>query len=223
VVLPAGTSPTALLQARSTAAADQQNVVNAEAALANAKAIAGPERAATLLAAKAAVSSDETALASAKDQLASDEELSCPSSSSSTVTAAAHALSHDTTTTTTPASAPSPSTGAADETTSTSSKLMGTVDPNGAETTYYFEYGTSPNYGQTTSSVDAGSGTNDLSISTVLSGCCPARPTTTPRRDQLTRYLLRPRRYVHHQRRALGDDGHRDDGLGDLGDLRRHS
>jgi hypothetical protein len=170
VVLPAGTSPTALLQARSTAAADQQNVVNAEAALANAKAIAGPERAATLLAAKAAVSSDETALASAKDQLASDEELSCPSSSSSTVTAAAHALSHDTTTTTTPASAPSPSTGAADETTSTSSKLMGTVDPNGAETTYYFEYGTSPNYGQTTSSVDAGSGTNDLSISTVLSG-----------------------------------------------------
>jgi len=108
VVLPAGTSPTALLQARSTAAADQQNVVNAEAALANAKAIAGPERAATLLAAKAAVSSDETALASAKDQLASDEELSCPSSSSSTVTAAAHALSHDTTTTTTPASAPSP-------------------------------------------------------------------------------------------------------------------
>ena len=170
MVLPSGTSTTALLQARSTAAADQQTVMNAEAALANAKAITGPERASTLLAAKAAVSSDQTVLASAKDQLTSDEGLSCPSSSSSTVTAVAHAFPHDTTTTTTPASVPSVSTGAVDETTSTSTKLTGTVDPNGAQTTYYFEYGTSPNYGETTSSVDAGSGTNDLSISTILSG-----------------------------------------------------
>jgi hypothetical protein len=170
VALPTGTSTSALSQARSTAAADEQTVTNAEAAFANAKAMAGPERASTLLAARAAVSSDETALASAKVQLASDEGLSCPSSSSSTVTTVAHVLPHDTTTTTTPASAPSASTGAVDETTSTSTKLMGTVDPNGTETTYYFEYGTSPNYGQATSSVDASSGTSELSISTVLSG-----------------------------------------------------
>jgi len=170
VTIPTGTSTGALLQARSTAAADEQTVANAAAALANAKALAGPERASTLLAAQAAVSTDETALVSAKDQLASDRSLSCPSSSSSTVTSVAHALPHDTTTTTTPTSAPSVSTGAVDETTSSSTRLMGLVDPNGTETTYYFEYGTSPNYGQTTSSVDAGSGTSNVSIGTVLSG-----------------------------------------------------
>jgi len=42
--------------------------------------------------------------------------------------------------------------------------LDGTVNPNGAATTYYFEYGPSPNYGFTTPPTDAGSGSEDVPV-----------------------------------------------------------
>ena len=42
--------------------------------------------------------------------------------------------------------------------------LDGTVNPNGAGTTYYFEYGPSPNYGFTTPQTDAGSGSADVPV-----------------------------------------------------------
>ena len=51
-------------------------------------------------------------------------------------------------------------TGVADHTTNKATLLTGTIDPNGAQTTYEFEYGTSPNYGETTGAVGAGSGTH---------------------------------------------------------------
>jgi hypothetical protein len=47
------------------------------------------------------------------------------------------------------------------------------VNPDGADTTYYFQYGTSPNYGTTTTSTDAGSGTDDVGITTTLTGLTP--------------------------------------------------
>jgi len=175
---------------------------------------------ATLLAAKAAVSSDETALASAKDQLASDEELSCPSSSSSTVTAAAHALSHDTTTTTTPASAPSPR----------PARPMRRRVPHlnswvpstrRCETTYYFEYGTSRTTARPRRRSTLVQG-RTTSHQHVLSGLLSGQTYHYARRDQLTRYSY-AKTLRSPPTRALGDDGHRDDGLGDLGDLRRHS
>ena len=61
-------------------------------------------------------------------------------------------------------------TGWATEISGNSAKLNGTVNPNGASTTYYFEYGTTTSYGSTTTSTNAGAGTNDVSVNTSLSG-----------------------------------------------------
>src|SRR5579862_3976516 len=69
--------------------------------------------------------------------------------------------------------APSASTGSVDGTSNSATTLMGTVNPGGSDTSYYFQYGTSPNYGQTTSTVDAGSGTADVAVSVTLSGLTP--------------------------------------------------
>jgi hypothetical protein len=71
------------------------------------------------------------------------------------------------------ASAPSAETGSVDQTSATAATLLGTVDPDGASTTYSFEYGTSANYGETTAPGDAGSGTSDEAIATTLSGLTP--------------------------------------------------
>jgi hypothetical protein len=65
------------------------------------------------------------------------------------------------------------SSGPVDNTTSSSATLTGSVTPNGAETTYYFEYGTSPNYGETTPPTDAGAGSNAIPITVVLAGLLP--------------------------------------------------
>ena len=43
-------------------------------------------------------------------------------------------------------------------------------EPGGADTDYYFQYGTTDAYGSTTSSTDAGSGTAAVSVSTGISG-----------------------------------------------------
>jgi subtilisin family serine protease len=48
--------------------------------------------------------------------------------------------------------------------TSMTFNLDGTVNPNGAATTYYFEYGLSPDYGFTTPPTDAGSGIEDVPV-----------------------------------------------------------
>jgi hypothetical protein len=50
---------------------------------------------------------------------------------------------------------------------------MGTVDPGAADTTYFFQYGTSVNYGQSSASSDAGSGSADVAVSASLSGLTP--------------------------------------------------
>jgi hypothetical protein len=71
------------------------------------------------------------------------------------------------------AAAPSASTGSVDQTTNSSTTLMGDVNPDGAATSYYFEYGTSPNYGETTASSAAGSGNSDVAVTSVLSGLTP--------------------------------------------------
>lgn len=59
---------------------------------------------------------------------------------------------------------------AASSVTASSATLNGTVDPNGRDTTYWFEYGTSASYGSRTSSVSAGSGTSPRSESVRLNG-----------------------------------------------------
>jgi len=68
------------------------------------------------------------------------------------------------------AAPPMVTTGPATSVTSSSAALTGTVNPNGAETTYYFQYGTTTGYGSTTTGIAAGSGTTSVSASTSLTG-----------------------------------------------------
>jgi hypothetical protein len=65
---------------------------------------------------------------------------------------------------------PVASTGAASSITASTATLNGSVDPNGRETTYYFEYGTSTSYGTKTSTKGAGSSSAAQSVSTGISG-----------------------------------------------------
>ncbi len=51
--------------------------------------------------------------------------------------------------------------------------LNGTVNPKGADTHYYFRYGTTAEYGSSTSSTDAGSGQSALKESATISGLQP--------------------------------------------------
>lgn len=69
--------------------------------------------------------------------------------------------------------APSASTGAAAPEAPTSATVRGTVDPNGAETTYHFQYGTTGSYGSQTPEVTAGSGIAPSEVSAPLGGLQP--------------------------------------------------
>ncbi len=64
-------------------------------------------------------------------------------------------------------------TSAASNVSTTSATLNGTVNPNGASTNYYFEYGTSTSYGTKTSTKDAGSGTSNVSVSATVPELSP--------------------------------------------------
>ena len=57
--------------------------------------------------------------------------------------------------------------------TSGSAELQGAVYPNGADTTYWWEYGTTSAYGQTTTPNDIGSGTAAVPVSDSLGGLSP--------------------------------------------------
>jgi hypothetical protein len=52
----------------------------------------------------------------------------------------------------------------------TGATLNGAVNPNGAETKYYFEYGTTTKYGSKTAEASAGSGTTNLEESKAITG-----------------------------------------------------
>jgi len=191
VAVPSGTSVATITQARSAVQMAAAQVATARSALAQAVAAAAPTNAATVDAARATVANDVAALATARNQLASDENLGCPASSPTTVTSpvgsgsssspsanlrrANTSTNGPTTSTPSPrdAGAPQATTGPADATSATSTRLTGTVNPDGAATTYYFEYGTSPNYGSATPTTDAGLGTNDEAITATLAGLIP--------------------------------------------------
>jgi hypothetical protein len=59
---------------------------------------------------------------------------------------------------------PSVTTGAAESVTTNSAVVGGTVNPNGAATTYHVEYGTTAAYGLTTGNQDAGAGTDPVAV-----------------------------------------------------------
>lgn len=67
------------------------------------------------------------------------------------------------------ASAPSASTQPATEIGPFKGVLNGRVDPNGAETEYYFEYGPTSSYGSRTATASAGSGNDAVAVSALVS------------------------------------------------------
>ena len=76
----------------------------------------------------------------------------------------------DQTFTTSAAAAPQVTTGAAGGIGAKTATLNGTVNPNGAATSYWFQYGTTTSYGLQTGTHGAGSGTSDRHVSAGLSG-----------------------------------------------------
>jgi T5SS/PEP-CTERM-associated repeat protein len=51
--------------------------------------------------------------------------------------------------------------------------LNGSINPNGLETSVYFRWGTSSSYGNVTASAGVGTGTDDVPVSTVMTGLTP--------------------------------------------------
>jgi len=74
----------------------------------------------------------------------------------------------------TAATKPTVTTGGATKITATSVRLVGTVDPNGAKTTYLFQYGNTDLYGTSTPITVAGSGTTKLTIKAEVGALAPA-------------------------------------------------
>ena len=62
---------------------------------------------------------------------------------------------------------------AATNVTTTGAQLNGWVNPNGAGTSYHFEYGLTSSYGTSTSSASAGPGTDTVSVSATIGGLAP--------------------------------------------------
>jgi len=73
-----------------------------------------------------------------------------------------------------PSTPPSASTGSAASLGASAATVTGTVNPGGQSSQYYFEYGTTSNYGIETAPQDAGSGTSDEAASASLSGLSPS-------------------------------------------------
>jgi hypothetical protein len=65
---------------------------------------------------------------------------------------------------------PAATSGTPTDITLTGATLTATVDPQGAATTYHFDYGTSDSYGLVTTDRDAGSGTGPVTVSVPVTG-----------------------------------------------------
>jgi hypothetical protein len=74
------------------------------------------------------------------------------------------------------ASSPTVKTGSTSSLKTTSATLNGTVNPNGASTTYQFEYGLTTAYGQTSNAKSAGSGTVAVAAAATVGGLTPGTP-----------------------------------------------
>src|SRR5437870_2645338 len=69
--------------------------------------------------------------------------------------------------------APSVTTGSASSVSATTANLNGSVVPNGQETSWHFEFGTSTSYGIATATKSAGSGTSSTNVSAAVAGLTP--------------------------------------------------
>jgi hypothetical protein len=71
------------------------------------------------------------------------------------------------------AALPVVNTGSAQAVSFGSATLTGTIDPNGANTSYYFQYGPTKAYGSQTAIADVGSGTKTVTVKLAVSGLVP--------------------------------------------------
>lgn len=69
---------------------------------------------------------------------------------------------------------PTATTGSASNVAQSSATVNATVNPNGTDTDYYFQYGTTTAYGSNTASTDAGAGTADVAATANLTGLTPS-------------------------------------------------
>jgi hypothetical protein len=69
---------------------------------------------------------------------------------------------------------PGPSGSYTESVDTSSAQLQGGVYPNGTDTTYWWEYGTTTSYGQRTPAIDVGAGTAPVSVTDALSGLQPS-------------------------------------------------
>src|SRR4051812_45045382 len=72
------------------------------------------------------------------------------------------------------AALPAATTGGTTKVTANSAQLRGTVNPKGAATTYYFEYGVTRRYGSRTPDANAGKGTKNVNAVGDVGGLRPA-------------------------------------------------
>jgi streptogramin lyase len=70
--------------------------------------------------------------------------------------------------------APTATTGGATAVTATTATVNGSITPNSQSTTYSFEWGTTPSYGQTSATVSAGSGAAAQAVGAGLTGLTPS-------------------------------------------------
>ncbi len=202
VTIPVGTSGASLTQDQSATQAAQAKVAADQLALSNARTLEGTQAAAQVDQAQAAVTNDDETLAAAQQQLSADQQLGCPASSSATVTTplnpgsssgngggsgsntgggsnnggggsntsnSANVIAAAAGST----GAPAATTGSASQVTSTTAIVSGSVDPDGASTSYVFDYGTTSALGQSTPSSSAGAGTDAVTVTAQLSGLTP--------------------------------------------------
>src|SRR5690349_19064479 len=69
--------------------------------------------------------------------------------------------------------APSVATGGAKNVTFSTATLTGSVNPNGSETDYFFQYGPTTKYGSQTPLTPLGNGKKKLTVSANISGLIP--------------------------------------------------
>jgi hypothetical protein len=72
------------------------------------------------------------------------------------------------------AAAPAVTNGAAANVGQSTATLTGKVDPNGSQTTYFFEYGATRLYGARTPDAPAGNGANNVNVTADIGGLAPA-------------------------------------------------
>ena len=80
------------------------------------------------------------------------------------------------------AATPTVTTGSASNVLTTSATLSGSVDPNGSDTHYRFEYGTTSSYGKSTASQDAGSAAGVTQVTATVTGLKPEHRLPLPAR-----------------------------------------